>query len=307
MGRETVKVFVGCDRSQLLAVKVLEHSIKRHTSLPVEVVAMQDLPVPQPCDPRNTQRTGFSFSRFCIPKLANYQGKAIYLDADMLVFRDIKELWSIPFEGAKVVIQKEIKHNLETTRKFGAPRKRIKQCAVMLLDCERLDWDIEQIIGQMNLGKFDYGQLLYDLCILGESEIRYAVPFEWNSLEYYDEETRLIHYTDMATQPWVSTLNKHGDLWFEEIRRMIADRSLSWSELEEEIARGFFRPSLLRDIRIRQRVPRFFRRFLDSRNAASDMLKGYKPHKAVYEAKKRREIAIREYEAYQTGMMRSEA
>ena len=80
---ETVRVYVGTDRSQVLAVKVLEHSIKRHTKLDVVVHPMLDLPIKQPLDPRNWQRTGFSFSRFCIPKLSNYSGKAINLDADM--------------------------------------------------------------------------------------------------------------------------------------------------------------------------------------------------------------------------------
>ena len=111
---ETIRVFVGVDRSQLLAVPVLEYSIKRHTTAKVEVVPMLDLPVPKPQDPRNGQRTGFSFSRFCIPKLAGYRGKAIYMDADMLVFRDIRELWDIPFDGAKIIIQKLAKKILWT-------------------------------------------------------------------------------------------------------------------------------------------------------------------------------------------------
>src|SRR5688500_17656237 len=102
---DPVRVFVGTDRSQALAVKVLEHSIKRHTDLPVEVTPMCDLPIRQPKDPRQGQRTGFSFSRFCIPQLAGYRGRAIYMDADMLVFKDIRELWEMPFNGAKVIIQ----------------------------------------------------------------------------------------------------------------------------------------------------------------------------------------------------------
>ena len=106
---DVIRVFVGTDRSQQLAVPVLEYSIKRHTTAKVEVIPMLDLPVPKPKDPRNGQRTGFSYSRFCIPKLAGYKGKAIYMDADMIVFNDIRELWNIPFDGAKVVIQQEVK------------------------------------------------------------------------------------------------------------------------------------------------------------------------------------------------------
>lgn len=294
---EVIRVYVGTDRSQLLAVPVLEYSIKRHTTAKVEVIPMLDLPVPTPKDPRNGQRTGFSFSRFCIPKLAGYKGKAIYMDADMLVFRDIRELWEIPFDGAKIVIQKEVKFEDVTTQKVGAPKKRKKQCAVMLLDCEQLDWNIEKIVADMDEGQYDYEQLMYDMCILDESEVKYGVPFEWNSLEHWDPETRLIHYTDVYTQPWTECGNKFGYLWFNEVRRMISEKKLEEAAIQKEIDLGYFRPSLLRDIKYRHLVPSFLHAFWDTKNAASDKLTGYVKHKAVYEAKRARQKAIKEYEA----------
>lgn len=294
---ETIRVYVGTDRSQLLAVPVLEYSIKRHTTAPVEVIPMLDLPVPTPKDPRNGQRTGFSFSRFCIPKLANYQGKAIYMDADMLVFKDIRELWNIPFDNAKIVIQQEVKYEEITTQKVGAPKKRKKQCAVMLLDCSRLDWDIDNIVADMDAEKFDYEQLMYDMCILDESEVKYGVPFEWNSLEHWDSETRLIHYTDVYTQPWTECGNQFGYLWFDEVRRMMAEKQLDESAIQKEIDLGYFRPSLLRDIKYRHLIPSFLQGLWDSKNAAADKLTGYVKHKAVYEAKRIRQKAIKEYEA----------
>jgi glycosyltransferase involved in cell wall biosynthesis len=294
---DTIRVYVGTDRSQLLAVPVLEHSIKRHTTAKVEVIPMLDLPVPVPKDPRNGQRTGFSFSRFCIPMLAGYQGKAIYMDADMLVFRDISELWNIPFDGAKVVIQQEVKYEDVTTRKVGAPKQRKKQCAVMLLDCDQLDWDIEDIVAGMDRGEYDYEQLMHDLCILDESEVKYGVPFEWNSLEHWDSETRLIHYTDVSTQPWTECGNKFGYLWFDEVRLMLAERKLTEADIQNEIDLGYFRPSLLRDIKYRHRIPSFLHVWWDRMNAATDKASGYIKHKAVYEAKKVRLKAIAEYEA----------
>lgn len=296
---ETIRVFVGADRSQQLAIDVLAYSIKRHTSAQVEVIPMLDLPVPKPVDPRNGQRTGFSFSRFCIPKLAGYKGKAIYMDADMLVFRDIRELWSIPFEGAKVVIQKEVKFEGETLAKVGAPKKRKKQCAVMLLDCERLDWDIDRIVEGMDEGRYDYEQLMYDMCILPEDEVKYGVPFEWNSLEHWDPDTSLLHYTDVYTQPWTAVGNKFGHIWFDEVRRMINEGVLDVATVRHEIDLGYFRPSLLKDVLWRHRVPKFLLGLWDKRNEAADQRAGYVPHKAVYEAKRERQKAIREYEAAQ--------
>ena len=293
---EVIRVYVGSDRSQALAVPVLEHSIKRHTNAKVEVIPMLDLPVPVPKDPRNGQRTGFSFSRFCIPKLAGYQGKAIYMDADMLVFQDIRELWDIPFGEAKVVIQKEVKHEDVTLKKEGAPKKRKKQCAVMLLDCGRLDWDIYEIVGEMNDRKYGYEALMYDLCILAEEEIKYGVPFEWNSLEHYDSHTRLIHYTDVYTQPWTAIGNQWGELWFDEVRLMLRNGTLAWEQLKKEVDLGYCRPSLLFDIRNRHNLPTWLRTFFDKRNAVKDKLSGYVPHKEVYAQKLIRQQAIKDYE-----------
>ncbi len=293
---ETIRVYVGTDRSQMLAVPVLEHSIKRHTSAKVEVIPMLDLPVPTPKDPRNGQRTGFSYSRFCIPKLAGYKGKAIYMDADMLVFKDIRELWNIPFDGAKVIIQEEVKFEEVTTQKIGAPKKRKKQCAVMLLDCSNLDWDIENIVDDFDAEKYGYEDLMYDLCILDESEVKYGVPFEWNSLEYYDSDTCLLHYTDVYTQPWGECGNKLAYLWFEEVRLMLKKGVLDEATIQKEIELGYFRPSLIRDIKFRHLIPSFLHGFFDKKNAALDKLSGYVKHKAVYEAKRARKKAIKEYE-----------
>lgn len=293
---DVIRVYVGTDRSQLLAVPVLEHSIKRHTTAKVEVIPMLDLPVPVPRDPRNGQRTGFSFSRFCIPKLAGYKGRAIYMDADMQVFKDIRGLWDLPFNGAKVLIQEEVKHTDITMAKENAPAIRKKQCAVMLLDCENLDWDINKIVQELDDGKYTYDQLLSEICILPEEEVGYGIPFEWNSLEYFDENTCLIHYTDMGTQPWVSTRNPNGHIWFAEVRDMLADGSLDWETIQKDIDLGYFRPSLARDIRYGHMIPQFLKQLFNRMNETLDRMKGYVPHKAVYEAKRLRNKAIKDYE-----------
>lgn len=298
---EPIRIYVGADRSQQLAIRVLEYSIKRHTTADVEVHPMIDLDVPRPKDPRQGQRTGFSFSRFCIPKLAGYRGRAIYMDADMQVFRDIRELWELPFGPHRILVQEEVKHTDETLRKDNAPARRIKQCAVMLLDCDRLDWDIAQIVRHLDDGDYTYEQLMYEMCLLPEEEVGYSVPFEWNSLEHFDSQTRLLHYTDMGTQPWVSTANPNGQLWFDEVRRMLDEGVLGVAELQAEIDAGFFRPSLLRDVRWRHAVPAWLRPMLDGANRALDRAAGYVPHRAVYEAKRLRSQAIQEYERRAAG------
>lgn len=290
--RESVQVYVGADRSQQLAIKVLEHSIRRYTRAHVKVHPMVDLAVPVPKDPRNGQRTGFSFSRFCIPELTRYQGRAIYLDADMLVFKDILGLWNLPFDGKKVLVQTDVQHLDTSLHKENAPPVRKKQCSVMLLDCARLTWSINQVVRDLDEKRYDYPQLLEQLALEPEDAIGFGIPFEWNSLEYYGPETCLIHYTDMGTQPWVSTRNPNAYLWVNELRAMLADGSLTLAELNGEVRQGYFRPSLLRELRFGHRVPAMLKGVFNALNSMLDRLQGYVPHRAVYAAKKARQQAM---------------
>ncbi len=234
-----VRIFVGADRSQLIAARVLEYSIRRHANRDIRLKTLDDIRLPEPEDPRLRQRTGFSFARFAIPALAGRQGRAIYMDADMLVFRDIEELWTLPFRGAKVVCQEEPAAN--------GGRRRTKQCSVMLLDCEALDWDADEIV--RGLGeRYSYEELMSELRILEEGEVGDHLPSRWNSLERYDADVCLLHYTDMPTQPWVSPDNPNGWLWTRETRLMLDSGAFSLADLERERDLGYLRPSFLVEV-----------------------------------------------------------
>lgn len=229
-----VRIFVGSDAAQVAGVKVLEYSIKKFASLSVDVQIIDDVDVPVPRDPANRSRTGFSFSRFHIPKICGYRGRAIYVDADMQVFTDIRRLWTWDFDGADVLYAEN--------NRDGA---RIPQFSVMLLNCANLDWDVRKIVEGLDDGRFDYKQLMQHLCILPAERRRPSLPFEWNSLEHYEAgKTCLIHYTDMPTQPWISSRNPYGKLWYDCCREAIDEGFLSRDFLYEEVEKGNVSPEL---------------------------------------------------------------
>lgn len=295
--KEPIRVFVGSDRTQDLAVKVLEYSIRRHTDADVVVTSMTPVRLPEPDDPRQGSRTLFSFTRFAIPRLCGYQGQAIYMDADMQVFKDIRGLANIPFDGKRVIVQEELpEEHQPTAGQLGAPARRIKQSSVMLLDCERLDWVPEDIIAR--LGKeYTYEDLLYHLCILDEADVGYRVPFVWNSLETYAPgETCLIHYTDMIVQPWVSARNPNGWVWLNEVKRMLSEGALTWREIEEEVGHGHFRPSILAELKLNEDLaiadPDRLKK-LEKIDADAKFVK----HKEVYDRKAMRKKLVADYEA----------
>ena len=165
----------------------------------------------------------------------------------------------------------------------------------MVLDCERLDWDIEEIIRGFDEGKYDYMQLMSELCVLQESEVNYGVPFEWNSLEHFDENTRLLHYTDMGTQPWVSPHNPLGYLWFAEVRKVLAAGKMDITQIHAAIKDGYFRPSLIQDIEFGHLVSEEEKMEFRLKNEELDKASGFVPHAQVREDKRIRNKAIKEY------------
>lgn len=230
-----VRVYVAAMEAQMLSVKILEWSIRKHASLRVEVCPMHpaDVAIPIPKDPANRPRTPFSFQRFLIPALAGYRGRAIYLDSDMQVFKDIRHLWRLPFGEADVLTAREPE---QTGRK--------PQFSVMLLNCERLRWDIGEIVAAMDRGELTYESLMYEMAVA--RQVRAVIDASWNSLERYEEgTTALVHYTDMTTQPWVATDNPLNYLWVRDLLDAIDNGFVSLAYIRDHVANGYVRPSLL--------------------------------------------------------------
>jgi len=119
---EVARIFVGCDPNDcdLEQMMVLEYSLRKHASIPVEIHWMQmsrDPGSPWHSDPAadagsdvgwRTERwvTPFSGFRWAIPELCGFNGRAIYMDADMIVLRDIASLWRMPIGPGKVLAAK---------------------------------------------------------------------------------------------------------------------------------------------------------------------------------------------------------
>lgn len=229
------RVYVGCCEEQMLAVKVLEFSIRKHASLSVEVFPLHRAPftVPQPRDAANRPRTPFSFHRFLIPAWAGFRGRAIYVDSDMQVFKDLRALWGTPFEGADLLTVRELEGS-------GRP----PQFSVMLLDCEALRWDIQAIVAELDAGRCTYEELMSEM--RPARRIRAYLDSSWNSLERYEEgKTALLHYTDMPTQPWISVGNRLGQLWVRDLLEAIDAGVIARAEVQEHVDLGYVRPSLL--------------------------------------------------------------
>jgi hypothetical protein len=242
---EPLHVFVGTDESQHVATRVLEYSLRKHSSRPVVVHAMTADGIPAPKDEENRPRTRFSFCRFTIPERMGFRGRALYLDADMLALADPAELWRLPF-GAQKVLCTFQPGPPPAWRDNGFFRPG-RQFSVMLLDCARLPWRIEEIVRGLDERRFTYPQLMFELCLVARDEIAERIPAEWNHLERHEPGlTRLIHYTVASTQPWRRRGNPNGSIWYRYLAEAVEAGAVSARDLETGVEKGHLHVDLLR-------------------------------------------------------------
>ena len=230
-----IKVYVASTEAQMLAVKVLEYSIQKHASMSVEIIPLHlnQIDISLPKNKTNWPRTPFSFQRFLIPELQQHTSRAIYLDSDMQVFRDIKGLWVMPFNGAQIL----------TVRNADASERQ-PQFSVMLLDCANLQWSIKEIVSHLDSNYLTYEKLMYEMAVADRVDA--VIEAGWNSLEYFDiDKTSLLHYTDMNIQPWISKDNPLGYLWFRDLFEAIDSNFITVEFIKEHITLGYVRPSLM--------------------------------------------------------------
>ena len=230
-----VRIYIGATESEMLPAKVLEYSIRKHASMTIEAYPLHQsgIKIPLPKDPQRRPRTPFSFQRFLIPALTQYRGRAIYVDCDMQVFKDIRALWTLPLKGA----------DLLTVKEPHASGRR-PQFSVMVLNCETLAWDIDEIVRGLDEGRFTYESLVYEMCLT--KNIRAEIEPQWNALERFSaRDTALLHFTDMTTQPWISQENPLEYLWTADLIEAIHGGAISMEFVNQEVALGHVRPSLV--------------------------------------------------------------
>lgn len=228
---DVIRIFVGGTIEHWLPTKVLEHSILRRTPRRFDFTRLWDSPItiPTPKDPGNRPATSFSLQRFLIPELCAFEGKGIYLDSDMVVWDDIKELWDTPFpKGARLL----------------APPG--WQSAVLIWDCT-MGIRTADLIADMDAGRRSYSQLMN---LKGLDGVSRSIDPNWNCMDRPDlrrminSQSRLLHYTDMHHQPWLKAGHPAEEAWIRELKAALRAGHISRNDILREIELQHVRPSL---------------------------------------------------------------
>lgn len=198
-----MRVFIGKDRRQPVSAAVLAHSIDRRATRPVSIsnINIHQLPL--------TRRglTDFTYARYMVPWMCDYEGWALFLDADILCKCDIWEIMDYAQDDVAVQVVKS--------------KLRFEWPAVMLFNnrlCKNLT--PEYIEDENNHPQdFAWGDV-------GE------LPKAFHQIVNYDEpapDAKILHYT-MGVPLFKEVCPCEGERdWLAE--REMMNYSVSWLEL----------------------------------------------------------------------------
>ena len=222
-----MKVFVGWDSREDIAYQVCKHSILSKQPN-AEVIPLKQNELREQGlywrDVDKLASTEFTFTRFLIPELAYYQGWALFMDCDMILTTDIKELFDqaddkyavmcvqhdyTPREGVKMDGQQQTVY----------PRK--NWSSVMLVNCAHPSNAVlhKELVNDPEIT----GAYLHRFSWLKDEEIG-ELDHTWNYLVgVYDDidVPNLIHYTEGG--PWFENYRdcEFHDLWKKELQDMM--------------------------------------------------------------------------------------
>ena len=149
-----VRVLIGCDESTRVAAKVLEFSLRKHASLPLDVKRIDAV--------RQAERV--AIGPLLAAEAVGRSGKAVYLDAAALAVADVADLWWLPLGDAGA---------LHVAGAAGTALSR-----VLVLDCARLPHSAE-VAGRLRGGvppEVLVGEWLQQVGACGTIPPRWAVP-----------------------------------------------------------------------------------------------------------------------------------
>lgn len=204
-----IKVFIGTEPKTEIARKVLEYSILKHTDKEVEFHHMmgEDWKI----NPPNGVGTGFSLLRWDIPRRCNYEGAAIYLDADILCLSDIYHLYR-----ADIDYKNQDASHWMTWQKckwFDYPTP---ESSVFLVDCLKAKTNhqtIEEILQDLKTDK-NRKKYVQHMRALTHTFPPQRIPDSFNRLnQFVEDKTNFLHYTKEPEQPWYNPKHPNRDIW----------------------------------------------------------------------------------------------
>lgn len=223
-----LKIYIGWDSREDIAYQVAKHSIEKHSSMPVEIIPLKQRQLKKegiytrPVDALAS--TEFTFTRFLIPQLMEFDGWALFIDCDFVALTDVAELFAQADDRYAVMCAQHDYAPKETVKMDGQlqhmyPRK--NWSSMMLINCghpsnKALNKDL---VNDLNIS----GAYLHRFSWLTDEEVG-ELSHEWNWLvgwykEPKDGTPKFLHYTE-------------GGPWFEQYQA--CEYNYEWYKIQSE-------------------------------------------------------------------------
>ncbi len=244
-----VRVFIGSGEASCLERKTLIYSLQKHCSRPLDIYVFngthnsiehndeEPYLANLPLWIKYRNHTEFSNYRFLIPEICGHEGRAIFLDSDMVCLGDIAEFFDQPMNGCDMLAKGEA---YQGEKSWGMSQ--------ILFDCSKCHFDLEQIFREMDAGQFtntDFHQMRPPF--LEKHPFRLAAYSEqWNVFDHLEEDTKLIHYTNLGTQPWKFPGHPYEKLWFQYFNEAREAGFIDNVDIKKALSRAYVRQDILR-------------------------------------------------------------
>lgn len=204
------RIFIGWDSRFPEPADVLRYSLLKHASIPLDIryLKLTELDLHRTHDPLAS--TEFTYTRFLPPHLCGYRGAALFLDNDMLCLSDIAEIAELDMRPYALRVVQHSYQPMNSVKMYGAvqtsyPRK--NWSSMMLMNCERLKLWTKQVVETQS------GAYLHRFQDIPDEQIG-DLPKTWNTLDWMDHTTKLIHYTNGG--PWFEQYqdHPHAAIWY---------------------------------------------------------------------------------------------
>lgn len=214
-------IYVGYDAREDIAYKVCEYSIYKHSDYARVIPLNQDNLREQghywrDADPLSS--TAFTFTRFLVPALQNYEGWAVFCDCDFVWTEDVEKLFDQLDDRYAVMVVKHEHTPPEGIKMDGCkqtqyPRK--NWSSLILWNCAHPS----NAKLTKELVNAESGQYLHRFSWLEDHEIGNLNP-EWNWLVGWNKEPqnghpKVYHWTEGG--PWFSNYRdcEYKDVWWD--------------------------------------------------------------------------------------------
>lgn len=206
-----LRIFIGWDSRFPEPADVLQYSLLKYSSIPLDIryLKLTEISLGRPVDPLAS--TEFTYTRFLVPHLCGFQGKALFLDNDMLCLGDIKEIDDLDMRPYALRVVQHDYQPANTVKMYGCPQTsypRKNWSSMMLMDCAKLKLWTKQCVESQS------GAYLHRFQDIADEQIG-ELPKTWNTLDWMDGTTKLIHYTNGG--PWFEGYKNHphADVWYQ--------------------------------------------------------------------------------------------